>query len=250
MVNDHSITKSLMHFILLLCIQSTIIAQTKINADLNLVFNDGDENFSKVQKKLVIKTITESEAEIRKLLPLLPKDITVFVDITDKKFDDNGGVNGRAERNSPAEVIIEVSNVYPGGAIKAIETALKPVIYHEFHHLSRGWAIKDNKHDTEIYIAAVNEGLAVVFSEIYTGVFLPWNKYSDDTEQWVEEIISLSKDSNYRTWMFQHPDGRIGIGYKAGNFIIRRAMANSGKDILELSKLSHKKILKLAGYKR
>lgn len=250
MTNNLSVIKTFTFFVLLLCIQSTLKAQSNNITSLNIVFNGGTEKITEVQKELIIKTITESENKIRTLLPLLPKEITVTIQITNKNFEENGGVNGRAERNSPAEVNIEISNIYQGGVSKAIETALIPVIYHEFHHLSRGWAIKDNKHDTEIYIAAVNEGLAVVFSEIYTGVVLPWNKYPDDIEQWVKEIISLPKNSNYRKWMFQHPDGRLGIGYKAGNFIIRKAMANSGKSILELSKLSHRKILKLAGYKR
>jgi hypothetical protein len=236
--------------ILILFIQNTINAQSNINTGLIFKFNDDKGNLTKVEEEFIINSITESEKKIRTLLPSLPKDITVSIQITDKVFNENGGVIGRAERNFPAEVVIEVSNAYQGGVSETIRTGLISVIYHEFHHLARGWAIQDNKHDTEIYIATVNEGLAVVFSEIYTGVFLPWNKYPDTAEQWVKEIISLPKNSDYRSWMFQHPDGRIGIGYKAGNFIIRKAMANSNKDILELSKLSHRKILKLAGYKR
>ena len=206
-------------------------------------------SFTEAQKKLISNSIKESEINIRKLLPLLPKNITVFVQITNKEFKGSGGVSGRADRYAPAEVFVELSRVYPGGVDEAIKAGLIPVIYHEFHHLFRHWTIKDNKYSTEIYIAAVNEGLAVVFSEIYTDVFLPWNEYSKDTEQWVNEIIALPKNSNYQNWMFQHPDGRIGIGYKTGNFIIRKALNKSDKNILELSKLSPKRILKLAGYK-
>jgi hypothetical protein len=240
--------KSISLLALFLCIQHTIFGQSNINTGLSFKFIDIKENFTKVEKELIVKSITQSEKKIRLLLPSLPKDILVSIHFTNKDFKKNGGVNGRAERNFPAEVVIEVSNAYQGGVSEAIKTGLIPVIYHEFHHLARGWAIQDNKHDIEIYIAAVNEGLAIVFSEIYTGVFLPWNKYPNNVDQWVKEIISLPKKSNYRSWMFQHPDGRMGIGYKVGNFIIREAMAKSNKDILKLSKLSHKKILKLAGY--
>ena len=240
---------NLKFFILALCIQSAIYSQSNVYNGLNIIFNDGKFNFTKTQKDFIFNSINAAEKDIRTLLPNLPKDITISIKIIDRNFDTNGGVNGRAERNSPAEVAIEISNVYPGGVNKAMKTAIIPVIYHEFHHLSRGWTIKDNKYNTEIYTAAVNEGLAIVFSEIHTEVFLPWNKYSNETENWVEEILSLSKNSNYNKWMFQHPDGRIGVGYKAGNFIIRKAMNNSDKNILELSKLSPKKILKLAGYK-
>jgi len=236
--------------LLLLCIQYTFHAQPNAKKGVNIKFNENKEYFTQAEKELITELVTESERKIRALLPSLPERITISMQITDKDFKDNGGVNGRAERNFPAEVIIEISNVYQGGISEAVKKGLISVIYHEFHHLARGWAIQDNKHDTEVYIATVNEGLAVVFSEIYTGVFLPWNKYPNNVDQWVKEIIELPKNSNYRSWMFQHPDGRIGIGYKAGNFIIRQAMANADKDILELSKLSHKKILKLAGYIR
>jgi uncharacterized protein YjaZ len=250
LINNLNIVKSTMIFALLLCTQNSVCAQLNSNEGVIFKFGNVGEDFTKAQKELIIKSITESGKKIRKLLPSLPQEITVSIQITDKDFKENGGVNGRAERNFPAEVIIEISNVYPGGVSGAIDVGLIPVVYHEFHHLTRGWAIMDNKYDTEIYIAAVNEGLAIVFSEIYTGVFLPWNQHSNDADKWVKEIISLPKNANYRKWMFKHPDGRIGIGYKAGNFIIRKAMEKSNKDILELSKLSHRKILRLAEYKR
>ena len=241
-------------FALMFCFPARSNAQVGITArdigsGLNIVFDSGEENFTRDQKEIIIDTLTAAERKIRRLLPKLPKDITVTFSLTDEKFDLNGGINGRAERNSPAEVAIEVSQTYPGGVSEVLKTTLTSVIYHEFHHLSRGWAIKDNKYSTEIYVAAVNEGLAVVFSEIYAGVFLPWNAYSDEADSWVKEILALPENSNYREWMYLHPDGRIGIGYKAGNFIVRKAMDNSGKNILELSELSPKKILKLAGYK-
>jgi hypothetical protein len=48
--------------------------------------------------------------------------------------------------------------------------------------------------------------------------------------------------------MGEHPDGRTYIGYRTGNFLIRRAMNNSGKSILELSHFMPNEIIKLAGY--
>ncbi|WP_242094123.1 DUF2268 domain-containing putative Zn-dependent protease [Aestuariivivens sediminicola] len=236
--------------VLLLCMPYTFYARPRAKTGLRILFNEDKAHFTPDEKERITEFITASERKIRRLLPDLPEDITVSIELTDNDFKDNGGVIGRAERNRPAKVVIEVSSAYQGGVGQAIKTGLIPVIYHEFHHLARGWAIQDNKYDTDIHIAAVNEGLAVVFSEIYTGVVLPWNTYPNNVSLWVEEIIALPENSNYRSWMFQHPDGRIGIGYKAGNFIVREAMANSNKDILELSKLSHRKILKLAGYKR
>jgi len=215
---------------------------------LNIIFKESTDTFTNNQKILIDSIIVASEKKIRILLPNLPKDIKVTVSITSENVDQIGGVNGRTERNSPAEVIVEVSKVFPDGITKAIETALTALIFHEFHHLSRGWAIYDNKFTQGISIATINEGLAVVFSETYTGVKLTGNSSSNVTKKWVEEIISLPKSANYSTWMFKHPDGRTAIGYRTGNYIVRQAMKNSGKDILEISKLSPGNIIRMAGY--
>tara|TARA_B110000503_G_C7134443_1_gene408220 strand:+ start:1652 stop:1798 length:147 start_codon:yes stop_codon:yes gene_type:complete len=48
--------------------------------------------------------------------------------------------------------------------------------------------------------------------------------------------------------MGEHPDGRTYIGYRTGNYLIRKAMKLSGKNILELSDLMPNEIIKLTGY--
>jgi len=45
-----------------------------------------------------------------------------------------------------------------------------------------------------------------------------------------------------------HPDGREAIGYRAGAYLVRAALKNSGKDIVTLSYYSIKDIYQLAGY--
>ncbi|HBZ38760.1 MAG TPA: hypothetical protein DEO59_09890 [Balneola sp.] len=61
--------------------------------------------------------------------------------------------------------------------------------------------------------------------------------------------MALPLDANYAQWvMGEHPDGRNYIGYRAGNFLVRKAMNKSGKNILELSELMPEEIIKLAGY--
>lgn len=213
-------------------------------------FTEAGGKFTPSQKELIREVALESEKEIRALLPTLPDSINVSLEIVDWDLDMVGGVTGRTETNVPPVVLIQISEKYPGGVTQATQTALKHTIFHEFHHLSRGWAIQDNKYGPGISIAAINEGLAVVFSEDYTGESMEADTPPEApiAEQWVEEIRSLPLNANYQHWMFQHPDGRLAVGYRTGNYLIRKAMTKSGKDVLELSELTPDEIYQLAGY--
>ena len=217
-----------------------------------ITFKEEESSFTSEQKELIQEIITNSEVEIRALLPQLPDSITVAVEIVDWNLDVVGGVTGRTETNSPPFVAIQISEKYPGGVTAASQTALKHTIFHEFHHLSRGWAIQDNRYGPGIPIAAVNEGLAVVFSEEYTHQSMKADSPPEAAvaEQWMKEILALPIDANYQHWMFEHPDGRQSIGYRTGNYIIRKAMANSGKNVLELSKNTPDEIWNLVGHQQ
>ncbi|MCJ7774872.1 MAG: hypothetical protein MUP08_00640, partial [Desulfobulbaceae bacterium] len=60
---------------------------------------------------------------------------------------------------------------------------------------------------------------------------------------------ALPLDASYSDWvMGEHPDGRTYIGYRTGNFLVRKAMTESRKTILEISELMPNEIIKLAGY--
>ena len=215
-----------------------------------VAFQEDKATFTLEQKTLIKDVILKSEDEIRALLPNLPDSIEVNVEIVDWDLDMVGGVTGRTDTNSPPSVAIQISHEFPGGVTKAIKTALKPTIFHEFHHLSRGWAIQDNVYGPGIPNATVNEGLAVVFSETYThrATEADTPPKAEIAEQWMKEILTLPLNANYQHWMFEHPDGRLAIGYRTGNFLVRKAMENSGKTILELSNDKPTEILKLAGF--
>lgn len=239
---------------LLVCILVAITSciNSKNNAEPAnsiITFNEDAPKFSASEKQLIQEVILESEREIRTLLPTLPDSINISLEIVDWDLDVVGGVTGRTETNSPPAVFIQISDNYPGGITAAIQKALKHTIFHEFHHLYRGWAIQDNKFEPGIPIAAINEGLAVVFSEEYTSAMEADSPPEDEVaEAWTQELLALPQNADYQTWMFQHPDGRQSIGYRTGNYLIRKAMAESGKNILELSELSPDNIFQLAGY--
>jgi len=241
--------RNLILIIPLLLFNSCISNSSKIKSTgLDIVFNEDTGNFAELEKLIVTDILTDSDKEIRKLLPNLPKEIKVIVEIVEWDIDVVGGVTGRTESNSPPLVMIQVSSIFPGGIVSAVNAGLRSTIFHEFHHLSLGWAIKDNKFISEIPVATVIEGLAVVFSEEYTGVVFAANSYPKDVKDWVKEVLALPKDADYQKWMFQHPDGRTSIGYRTGNYLVRQAMSNSDMTILELSNITYNEIIKLAGY--
>ncbi|MBN2884819.1 hypothetical protein JXE04_02755 [Patescibacteria group bacterium] len=217
---------------------------------LEVVIKEDTNQFSQSQIKVANEIIINAEKKVRGLLPNLPKDIKVIIEIVDWDLNAVGGVTGRTETNNPAIVAIQVSNKFKGDISNALDIGLESTIFHEFHHLSRGWAIQDNKFERGISIAMVNEGLAVIFAEEYTNAVFEENHVPKDADAdaWVKEILGLSKYADYQKWMFKHPDGRTSIGYRSGTFLVRQAMAKSGKNILELSNLTPNEIIKLAGY--
>ena len=236
--------------VLVLCItscNSTLKKSEMSNVEINFV--EDTLSFNQTEKDFILQTINQSEIEVRKLLPNLPDSIKVVVEKVDWDLEIVGGTTGRTETNVPPLVMVQISNNYKEGIIDSTYTSLKTTIFHEFHHLSRGWAIQDNKFSYGIPNAMVNEGLAVVFTEFYTGTKSEVYSYPDEVDYWVKEILELPLDASYAEWaMGEHPDGRTFIAYRAGNYLIRKAMMKSGKNIFELSELMPKEIINLAGY--
>lgn len=217
---------------------------------LEVVYEMITDQLNQQQKTTITGIINKSEKKVRSLLPNLPKNIKVIIEVVDWNLNTVGGVTGRTETNNPAIVYIQISNKYNEGINNAINTGLASTIFHEFHHLSRGWAIQDNKFEKGIDIAMINEGLAEVFAEEYTNAIFEENHIPKNAnpDEWIKEILGLSKYADYQKWMFEHPDGRTSIGYRSGNYLVRKIIKNSNKSILELSKLKPKEIIELAGY--
>lgn len=241
-----TILRNLILIIASICI---ISCDTSPNNYTNITFQEDSYTFTKLQKNTIYEVVNSTEEEVRKLIPTLPDSISIIVESVDWDLDIVGGVTGRTETNSPPLVILQISKNYRGGIIDSVRRSIRSTIFHEFHHLSRGWAIQDNKFSYGIPNAMVNEGLAVVFSEEYTGNISEVNAFTDEADNWVKEILELPLNASYSDWvMGEHPDGRTFIGYRTGNFLVRRAMKLSGKNILELSALSPDEIIKIAGY--
>jgi uncharacterized protein YjaZ len=220
------------------------IAQApRTNHNLQIAFIHDGYAFTAEEQTYIEEIILRSEASVRDVLPNLTPHIKVSVHPLDRDLSAVGGVTGHAE--SPDEVVIYLSTSFEGGMANAASTGLRPVLFHEFHHLVRGWTIRDNRFGPGIAVAAVNEGLANVFAEIYTDTAFPGNAHPANADDWLREIFALPTDASYSEWMIEHPDGRQAVGYKAGSYLIRELLALTDLSILELSKLSVEQILAL-----
>ncbi len=215
-------------------------------AKINVIFEETKGlSFIDSNKNTIEKIIRTSDRKVRMRLPSLSKEITVQVKLIDRNLDEVGGVTGRAD--TPNLVLIEISMTFPGGVRAAIDEGLASTVFHEFHHLVRGWTMQGNKFGPGIPIAAVNEGLATVFAEELSGKASDWASYPKNVDDWVKEILELPKNAPYSHWMMDKlEDGRKNVGYRAGRYIIHEAMSNSGKSIIELSDLVPYEILDLA----
>ncbi|MCP2679904.1 DUF2268 domain-containing protein [Maricaulaceae bacterium NA33B04] len=214
------------------------------------VFEASDSGaFSAAEQARVDTLLDESAAFIARDFPEFADTITVaLVPIARPGVDALGGVTGRAQ--APGALVLEVSSTYPGGMGEAIEAGLLRTALHEMHHLVRGWTIENNRYGPGIAIAAANEGLAELYSEDIAGSSHAYPPLDDETfTAWAQEILALPGNANYGEWMFAHPDGRKAIGYRTGAELVRRAMANSGLDIIEMSELSPEEIWTLAGFR-
>ena len=185
-----NILRSLVFIIPVLCIISCDSNSKKSPiANVDVVFQEDSLKFTEPQKVFIREVISNSEKEVRALLPKLPDSIKVIVEAVDWNLDIVNGVTGRTETNNPPLVLVQVSHNYKGGVIDSVYQGIKSTIFHEFHHLSRGWAIQDNKFSYGIPNAMVNEGLAVAFTEVYTGNINEVNAYTDEAANWVKEIF-------------------------------------------------------------
>ena len=79
----------------------------------------------------------------------------------------------------------------------------------------------------------ISEGLATAFQRDFSGWRPPWGDYEEDVLAWVGELLKLPESERWDQWMYQHPDGRRWIGYRAGTYIADRAISESGRSAAE-----------------
>ena len=237
--------------LLKLILLAFIFLATTASAEANLAtfkYIDNEKHQLTEQQKTKIESTTKQTIlDFEKVLPELKHPINFTIRVIDRSLHDVYGVAGRADKDDAVEIFI--STTYKDGIDTAIKEGLRGTVFHELHHTLRGWTIYDNKFPSGIDVAAINEGLADVFAEVQIGRGMNKMSKTEDFTSWAHEILALPKSANYGQWMFEHPDGREAIGYRTGAHIVKLAMKNSGKNIVELSSMSIKEIYDLAGFK-
>ncbi|WP_417690258.1 DUF885 family protein [Pseudidiomarina sp.] len=182
----------------------------------------------------IVAQSAKVKADVEALFAPFEQTITVAVEFVDDNLDEVGGVTGVAM--TPEQIDISIARQFQAGLDKAIAEGLLATLYHEFHHLVRGWTVEQNEFLPSIPNAAVNEGLAVVFAEQMSGVRESWLDYPDHVAQWLDEILELPLRSDYQQWMMgTHPDGRKYVGYRVGKYVIESALKHSELSINELT---------------
>ncbi len=196
--------------------------------------------------RMLAETISRDVAnELRQLLPDLPADITLTYSFGTGVIP---GLGFGATALDPRTISFVVAPAPTHAVERILQTYLRPTLFHECHHLVRGWVRHGGMRQRHFIDGVICEGLAVAFERDAGGHATSWSDYPEQRVRgWVDELLALPRFANYRHWMFRHPDGRQWIGYKAGTYIADLAIARSGRDAAELVSVPTEHILELAG---
>lgn len=214
---------------------------------IDCLFLDSDDqrHFPADDRRVIHSICTDAEPKIRSALPLLPAMIE-FAAQTGSRVIPEVGSLGMAV--SLDRIIWVVDPHHSGGIAAVAQKHLFAMLAHECHHLTRGWVFEENpQRPYSMLEAVVSEGLATAFQRDITGVTPLWGAYPEQASIWVQELLSLQADATYQHWMFQHPDGRKWIGYKAGTYLADKAFQSTGLTAAELVSIPAQEILRMAG---
>ncbi|MCK0714796.1 DUF2268 domain-containing putative Zn-dependent protease [Chromohalobacter sarecensis] len=201
-------------------------------------------HFSQDARRTIEEVCADAEPEIRSFLGDLNEDIELACQTGPFVIPETGEM-GMAI--APGRVEWTVDARLPGGVAAVARAQLHFTLFHELHHLVRGWVMHGGAARVSFMEGVVSEGLATVFERDFGGRKTPWGQYPDEVEQWVAELLELPVSASYDHWMFQHPDGRRWIGYRAGTYIVDQAILASGLSAADLALVPSDEILRMSG---
>ncbi len=195
-----------------------------------------------VEERHLIQSIADSTVrEVKKLLPPLPTPVAIRVQAgREEEVISETGENGYA--NAPAgPVVWTVAPKRRGGVVVIARTQLRSSLFHEFHHL-----VRRTRLESSMLEVAISEGMATAFERDFAGAPAPWGRYPPEVSAWVEELRNLPSTAERKPWLSQHPDGRRWIAFRAGTYLVDRAMCATGKSSADLIATSAAEVIALA----
>lgn len=224
---------------------SVVLPQEARTPELAVRFVDSDAHaFTEEERRVIRGLAAEAVAEVAALLPGTPERIELVVEAGPRVIPETGD-GGAAV--APGRISWMVDPDRPGGVLAIARARLRTTLFHEIHHLARGWTFEGGTAGGRMIDAAASEGMATAFERDAGGWDPPWGAYPPEAGDWIEELLAVESLAPYATWMFQHPDGRRWIGYRAGTWLADRAIAASGRSAAELVGTPTDEILALAG---
>lgn len=201
------------------------------------------------EQRAAIDTIAATaETDARRAMSELPRGIVVVVEVGRNVLEQTGE---RGAAISPTVIRWTVNPDRPEGVMAVANTYFRATLFHESHHVVRGWVSSGAEPPGSFMEAVVAEGLATAFARDAGNARAPWADYAPEVAAWVRELLALPEEqawSQYSDWMVRHPDGREWIGHRAGTYIADLAIKASGRTAADLALMPTADVLRLAGY--
>ena len=226
------------HVGMLFCLLSSACAA---NGRVDFEYREVAHTFSRAERRTIERIAEDTVAEVRQLLPALPDRLVLRVDADDNVSEVTFAT---AAAVVPNRLYWSVDPERGDGVAATAETHLRPMLFHELHHLVRYTQLEGMSLMDEV----ISEGMAAAFERDYAGARYPFSDYPDDVASWVTELMVLRPSADRDRWLFRHPDGRRWIGFRAGTFLVDRAMDASGLSSADLATTATAEVLELAGY--
>lgn len=206
----------------------------------------------KEAEKHSIKLIQTAYDEVRALLPELPTSLQIYFD--NWYLLPETGEGGFAY--APDTLTMSFDGSF---ADKRVQTEhIRSTVFHESYHLTHGHTYKESKLPYRHALdSAIYEGCASVFEREYTHPNVLPGDYSACTDQqlqtWADALAAISNDdyTNGDTglwikWaLYDKKTNERWRVYKVGTWIVDRALAKSGLNIIDLRFKSAIDILEL-----
>lgn len=209
----------------------------------NIVFIKSKKGFNKKEGETIKNIIKSTTKHAAKLLNLENNRIINFtVYPFDGKFS-----YGSVQSKEWIELFV-VKNK------KINEDDLKSAVYHEMHHIARGYTFL-TKRKISLLDTLFSEGLAVVFEMEQVPKRVPiYAKYSNIfIKKWLPQIKKENlwgADFSYDEWFWGKKGKPCQLGYKIGTYLVNQIKKNCPKLTADkLVKKGAKELLKLSKVK-